>query len=132
VNDTRSGSVGPPLDPCESEEPSGVSDRNLGNIVMDLDGIEAIDVKALGGADTFNVNDMTGTDLRRVDVDLAAALGGSTGDGLADTAGTKGDDSIAVDANGAAVEVSGPTAFVRITHADPTSDTLIIDPRQGC
>jgi hypothetical protein len=108
--------------------------RNLGNIVMDLDGIEAIDVKALGGADTVNVNDMTGTDLRRVDVDLAAALGGSTGDGLADTvtvAGTKGDDSIAVDANGAAVEVSGLAAFVRIIHADPTSDTLIIDPVKG-
>ena len=46
---------------------------------------------------------LTGTDLRRVNVDLAGALGGSTGDGAADTvivAGTKGDDSIAADANG--------------------------------
>jgi Ca2+-binding RTX toxin-like protein len=108
--------------------------RNLGNIVMDLDGVEAIDVRALGGTDTVTVNDMAGTDLARVDVDLAAALGGSTGDGLADTvtvAGTKGKDSIAVDANGAAVEVSGLTAFVRVTHADPASDTLVIDPVAG-
>jgi Ca2+-binding RTX toxin-like protein len=108
--------------------------RKLGNILMDLDGVEAIDVNALGGTDSVSVNDVSGTDLRRVDVDLAAGLGGSTGDGLADTvtvAGTKGDDSIAVDANGAAVDVSGLAARVRITHADPTSDTLIIDPVVG-
>jgi hypothetical protein len=101
---------------------------------MDLNGIETIDVRALGGTDSVTVNDLTGTDVRRVDVDLAAELGGSTGDTLADTvtvAGTKGDDSIAVDANGAAVEVSGLSALVRITHADPTSDTLIIDPVTG-
>jgi hypothetical protein len=108
--------------------------RNLGNIVMDLDGIEAIDLRALGGTDTVTVNDAAGTDLERVDVDLAAARGGSTADGLADTvtvAATKGDDSIAVDANGAAVEVSGLAAFVRITRADPASDTLVIDTVAG-
>ena len=109
--------------------------RNLGTIVMDLDGIEVIDVRALGGTDTVTVNDVAGTDLERVDVDLAAALGGSAGDGQADTvtvAGTNGDDTIAADANGAAVEVSGLAAFVRITHADPASDTLIIDSRRRC
>lgn len=108
--------------------------RVQGNIVMDLDDVEAIDVRPLGGTDTVTVNDMTGTDLLRVDVDLAAALGGSTSDGLADTvrvAGTTGDDSIAADANGAAVEVSGLAALVRITHADPASDTLVIDTHAG-
>jgi hypothetical protein len=108
--------------------------RNLGTIVMDLDDVEVIDVRALGGIDAVTVNDVGGTDLERVDVDLAAAIGGSTGDGQADTvtvAATKGDDSIAAAANGAAVEVSGLAAFVRITHADPTSDTLVIDPVAG-
>jgi hypothetical protein len=108
--------------------------RNLGGIVMDLDDVEAIDVNALGGSDTVTVDDATGTDLRRVDVDLAAALGGSTADGKADTVnvnGTKGDDSIAADANGNAVDVSGLAAFVRITHADPDKDTLVIDPVTG-
>ena len=108
--------------------------RNLGNIVMDLDGIEAIDVAALDGTDSITVNDMTGTDLARVNVDLAAALGGSTADGKADTVnvnGTKGDDSIAVDATGSAVEVSGLAALVRITHTDPTMDKLVIDPVTG-
>lgn len=108
--------------------------RNLGNIVMDLDGIEAIDVNALGGTDSITVNDVTGTDLSRVNVDLAAALGGSTADGQADTVtvkGTTGDDQIAASADGAAVDVSGLTAFVRITHADPASDSLVIDTLAG-
>ena len=105
--------------------------RNLGGIVMDLNGVEAIDVNALGGTDSVTVNDVSGTDLQRVNVDLAAALGGSTSDGQADTVtvnGTKGDDSIAANANGNAVDVSGLAAFVRITHADPDKDTLVIDP----
>jgi hypothetical protein len=108
--------------------------RNLGGIVMDLNDVEAIDVNALGGTDSVTVNDASGTDLRRVDVDLAAALGGSVADGTADTVnvnGTKGDDSIAADANGNAVDVSGLAAFVRITHADPDKDTLVIDPVTG-
>ena len=108
--------------------------RNLGNIVMDLDGIEAIDVRALGGIDEVTVTDVSGTDLKRVDVDLAATLGGSTADGAADTvtvAGTKGDDSIAANANGAAIDVSGLAAAVRVTHADPARDKLIIDPVTG-
>jgi hypothetical protein len=108
--------------------------RNLGNIVMDLDGIEAIDVRTLGGADTVTVTDAGGTALERVDVDLAATLGGATADGKADTvtvAGTKGDDSITADANGAAVEVGGLVAVVRITHADPAADRLVIDPVTG-
>lgn len=108
--------------------------RNLGNIVMDLADVEVIDVRALAGTDTVAVNDVTGTGLRRVDVDLAAAPGGATGDGQADTvtvAATNGDDTIAVDANGAAVEVNGLPAFVRITHADGAGDTLVIDTGAG-
>jgi RTX calcium-binding nonapeptide repeat (4 copies) len=108
--------------------------RNLGTITMDLNGIEAIDVHALGGSDSVLVNNVSGTDLKRVDVDLAPVLGGSTGDGLADTVtvgGTKGDDSIAAVADGSAVDVRGLAALVRVTHADPVSDTLVIDPVVG-
>ena len=104
--------------------------RNLGNIDMDLNDVETIDVKALGGADAITVNDVTGTDLARVDVDLAAALGGAVGAGQADTVtvtGTKGNDSIAADAIGGAAEVTGLAASVRISHSDPAIDRLVID-----
>jgi Ca2+-binding RTX toxin-like protein len=108
--------------------------RSPGNIVMDLNEVEAIDVRALAGTDTVTVNDVAGTGLARVDVDLAAALGGETADGQADTVtviGTTGDDAITADASGAAVEVGGLAALVRITHADPARDTLVIDTLAG-
>jgi Ca2+-binding RTX toxin-like protein len=108
--------------------------RVQGPIVMDLDDVEAIDVRPLGGTDTVTVNDVTGTDLARVDVDLAAAIGGSTSDAQADAVkvlGTTGDDSIAANAVGSAAEVSGLAALVRITHADPAIDSLVIDGQTG-
>src|SRR6202040_510459 len=36
--------------------------RDVANITMDLNGVENIQVNALGGADTITVNDLTGTD----------------------------------------------------------------------
>ena len=57
--------------------------RNVANITMDLNDVEAIDLNALGGADTVTVNDMSGTDLTAVNADLAAAIGATAGDGAA-------------------------------------------------
>ncbi|HEX5497962.1 MAG TPA: calcium-binding protein, partial [Thermomicrobiales bacterium] len=37
--------------------------RDVANIVMDLNDVESIDARTLGGADTLTVNDMSGTDL---------------------------------------------------------------------
>ena len=38
---------------------------------MDLNGVETVDLNALGGADTITVNDLSGTDVTEVDVNLA-------------------------------------------------------------
>ena len=46
--------------------------RDVGNVTMDLDGVEHIQVNALGGADTITVNDLTGTDVTRVALDVSA------------------------------------------------------------
>ena len=59
--------------------------RDVGNIVMDLNDVERIDVNALGGTDTVTVNDLSGTDVTEVKINLAGTLGGTTGDGQADT-----------------------------------------------
>ena len=45
--------------------------RDVGNITMDLNGVENIQVNALGGADTITVNDLTGTDAKQVNIDLS-------------------------------------------------------------
>ena len=71
--------------------------RNVANITMDLNDVEAIDLNALGGADTVTVNDVSGTDVTAVNADLAAAIGGAAGDGAADQVvvnATNGDDAI--------------------------------------
>ena len=55
--------------------------RNLGNITMDLDDVETIRLNALGGKDNTTVNDLAGTDVQLVAIDLAGVIGGKTGDG---------------------------------------------------
>ena len=82
--------------------------RDVANITMDVNDIEHIHFNALGGADKITVNDLAGTDVKQVDIDLAATPGG-TGDGAADLVtvnGTNGNDTINVVASGTKVTVS--------------------------
>src|SRR5262249_43859297 len=44
--------------------------RDIASVTMDLDDVEAIDVRALGGADTIVVGDLSSTDVTRIDLDL--------------------------------------------------------------
>ena len=47
--------------------------RDVGSITMDLNGVEQINFNALGGADTITVNDLTGTGVTQVNIDLAGS-----------------------------------------------------------
>ena len=108
--------------------------RNLGNIVMDLDDVEKIEVKALGSADTIIVNDMTGTDLGQVSVDLAGTLGGTSGDGQSDVVivnATHADNIIDVFGAGGSVAVVGLPALVNITNSEGANDALVINALGG-
>ena len=51
--------------------------RVQGNVTMDTAGVEIVDFNALNGTDNVTVNDLTGTDVTQVDIDLAAGLGGN-------------------------------------------------------
>jgi hypothetical protein len=107
--------------------------RDVGNVTMDTHGVERVDFNALGGADHVTVNDLTGTDVNKVNLDLAGTLGGSTGDGAVDNVtvnGTNGDDTINVAGNGSGADVTGLTAAVSIVHADPT-DMLAVNSLAG-
>jgi Ca2+-binding RTX toxin-like protein len=108
--------------------------RNVGNIVMDLNDVERIDVNALGGVDAVKVNDMSGTDVKEINVDLAGTIGGTAGDGAADTvtvAGTNGADIIDIFGSGSSVSVLGLAARVNITHAEGANDRLVINAGGG-
>ena len=53
--------------------------RDVGAIVMDLAGVEEIDLNALGGADRLAVNDVSGTDLTEIQTDLRDRAPSMTG-----------------------------------------------------
>src|SRR6185436_17970643 len=55
--------------------------RDIANVLMDLNDVEHIRFNALGGADTITVNDLSGTDVEEIDIDLAGTPGGPAGDG---------------------------------------------------
>ena len=108
--------------------------RDLGNIVMDLDDMERIDLTALGNTDTITVNDLTGTDLVAMNINLAGTIGGAAGDGAADTVianGTNGDDIIDVVGAGTSVSVLGLAAQVNVLNAEGANDSLVISALGG-
>ena len=52
--------------------------RDIANVTMDLNDVERIDFNALGGADKIVVNDLTGTDVTEVNIDLAGSAAAAT------------------------------------------------------
>jgi len=104
--------------------------RNVGSIVTDLKGVEQVTVNALGGADTITINDLAGSEVTTVNVNLAANVGGSTGDGQADSVvvnGTAGNDVILVHGNAGSATVLGLAAVIKIFNAEAPSDRLIVN-----
>jgi len=106
--------------------------RNVANITMDLNGVEAIAFNALGGTDRIVVNDLSGTDVTDVQIDLSATGGG--GDASADDVvvnGTNGSDVIIVSGSDSNAQVIGLAAKVSITGAEPNNDRLQINALAG-
>jgi len=64
--------------------------RNVGAIRMELDGLERVELRTLGGSDTVTVGAIGDTGTKTVDVDLNASNG--AGDGAADTVIARGTD----------------------------------------
>jgi Ca2+-binding RTX toxin-like protein len=106
--------------------------RDVAAITQDMNGIQSAVVNTLGSADTVTVNDLAGTDLKDVGVNLEANDG--TGDGAADTVvvnGTPGDDAITPTAQGGNVTVSGLAAKVNVTGGEPANDHVDVDTLGG-
>jgi hypothetical protein len=106
--------------------------RDIAAITMDLNGIEHIAVRALGSADTITVNDLAGTDVDSVDVDLSSFSG--EGDEAADTVvvnGTDRRDVVQVAHDGGQVSVSGLKAQTQIVGSEPALDRLIVNTLAG-
>jgi len=107
--------------------------RNIATVAMDLDDVEGIDFRALGGADTIVVNDLSGTDVTELNTDLAAFSGGG-GDAQPDNVivnGTNGDDVVVAAGDASGVAVFGLAAQVNITGAEAANDRLTVNAHDG-
>ena len=108
--------------------------RDVGTVTMDTDGVERVDVNALGGPDLVAVDDLSGTEVKDVNIDLAGTLGGASGDGQADqvvVSATNGDDAIDVSGDASEVKVSGLAPTVAIFHPEVRNDRLEINTLAG-
>jgi len=107
--------------------------RDVGNITMDLKGIEQADVAALGGNDTLTVDDMAATDLRAVNGDLAGTLGtaGDSGTDQAILNGTAGADPIVASGSAGSATVSGLPTTLSLAHTEAARDSLVINALAG-
>jgi Ca2+-binding RTX toxin-like protein len=100
--------------------------RDVATVTMDLDDVERIDVRALGGADTIQADDLSGTDLTEITTDLAAAGAGDLQPDNVIVHGTPGDDVAVVFGDSAGATVSGLTTQVNITGAEAANDRLTL------
>ena len=82
----------------------------------------------------LTVNDLTGTDVVEINIDLAGTIGGTAGDGQADTVivnGTNGDDIIDVVGAGTSASVLGLAARVNIANSEGANDSLVVNALGG-
>ncbi len=104
--------------------------RDVGDVTMDLNGIEQVDTNVRGGADTVTVDDLSGTDVTEVGLSLTGSLNPKAGDGADDHVivnGTEGADTVTLTGNQSdGVTVEGLPALVRIFGPDGPADALAI------
>jgi Ca2+-binding RTX toxin-like protein len=106
--------------------------RDVANIVMDLNDVEGIVAKLLGGADTLTVNDLSGTDVTNVTPDLTATGGGD--DAAADNVivnATNGSDVVTVSGSATNAQIGGLAARVTATGASPATDRVTVNALAG-
>jgi Ca2+-binding RTX toxin-like protein len=104
--------------------------RDIANVVMDLNDVEKIDFRALGGADSITIGDLSGTDVTEVRIDLGEAANLSGADTVTIQA-TSGDDVVLVFGDGNTVTVLGLAAQVVIENFDANQDRLVINALGG-
>jgi Ca2+-binding RTX toxin-like protein len=100
--------------------------RDIAIISMDLDNVETVNFRAFGGMDTVTVNDLSKTDVKNVNIHLAASGGG--GDGQEDTIvinATNGGDTITVANINGVVTISGLAAQVTISGFEATDHIVV-------
>ena len=104
--------------------------RNIGAVVMDVNGVETFTLNALGGADAITVNDLAGTGAAGIVLDLAGTIGGTAGDAQVDTLTVNGSNSantIDITGSGTGFTVAGLAASIAVANSEGASDQLVVN-----
>jgi Ca2+-binding RTX toxin-like protein len=96
--------------------------RDIGNVAMDLVGVEDVQLQARGGSDTITVGNLAGTGLSQLTADLAATDG--TDDLAVDAVVVPPTATIGRDGNDAVVD--GVGARVRATHGAANDEIRVV------
>jgi Ca2+-binding RTX toxin-like protein len=124
----------------EANGARAVLTRNVGNVRMDTDGVETLNVTMLDGFDNFSIGDfMFNTAMKRANVDMSGPAGGP--DAQTDSVnlvGTPDVDHVTVGATGGRIDVAGVPVATSITGskipdqlqvtAEGPGDTIVVDP----
>ena len=101
--------------------------RDVGNIIMDLNDVESINLNALGGADAITVNDLSGTDVVQVNIDLgrsrSAARPGTAQPTPSSLTAPTATTTIQVIGNGSSYVVAGLSALVTVDQLRRSHDS---------
>lgn len=92
--------------------------RDVASIAMDLDNVERVAFRALGGADRFVLGDLSTTDIGSVDIDLAGFAGPDSAIDRVETAGRMGDDHLVLTTAGEVSTVAGLSTAITLSHAE--------------
>ena len=104
--------------------------RDIAAIVMDTNDVEKVTFTARGGVDQITVNDLSGTDVTEVSLNLESTPGSGLGDGAADSVivhGTNGDDTAVISGAGTSYSVTGLAALISVTGSEAALDQLTVD-----
>jgi Ca2+-binding RTX toxin-like protein len=105
--------------------------RNVGNIVQDVDDVEALVVNALGGSDNVTVNSLASTDVTDVTVDLGVNGAGDASADAITVNGTSADDVFQLIGAGGVVSVRQPQFDVAIVNGELANDDLTLNGSGG-
>jgi Ca2+-binding RTX toxin-like protein len=101
--------------------------RDIASIVMDLDDVEFIVAKMLGGADRLAVHDLSGTDVVNVIADLNVLSGDDLAADNVIVDGTNGSDVASIIGAGTNVQVSNLAALISVSGGFAATDRLTVN-----
>lgn len=116
--------------------PRGRVTRDVGNVAMDLGDVERVDVNPLGGADVIVTNELNGTNVTEINLNLSGAPAGNVGDAQADSVivnGSNGPELIPVLGTAGGILVNGDflgqngLPYFMVIRAVDSADTLRIN-----